>query len=325
MLSRLNENDLCPFQSYKYVLWLTEGRDCHSLNKSLLRVLNDLLSVKTKLYQVFLKNGERRVSSLDQANLSDSYLLNLFDHQDCQYFSSDEVLLECIQKGFAQRMENTSLYYLASSEGKIIQIEADLTEGMKQEIELILEIYQNQYTILDMLERDSLTRLLNRNALNRIFTGLFTNSKSEYCLAIFDIDHFKKINDKFGHVYGDEILLLVANLMRDNFRYDDELVRYGGEEFIVILPLSIDKAILAMERFRKLVENYHFPQIKNITISIGLVRIDIKRSLSDCVERADAALYYVKGHGRNGLASHEELILDSLISHGEISTDIELF
>ena len=167
-------------------------------------------------------------------------------------------------------------------------------------------------------ETDPLTRLSNRRVFHsHVDAGLrrWTDSGRPHFFAILDIDHFKRINDGFGHLYGDEILVLFANLMRKTFRAGDLLYRFGGEEFVVIY--GIDKARSgeeALERFRKAVEAHEVPGIGQVTVSAGFTRIaDISTPAAILIDRADQAVYYAKAHGRNRVCSW-----DALAAKGEI-------
>lgn len=189
----------------------------------------------------------------------------------------------------------------------------------RQVLSLLLEFYQNFLTLLDDTERDNLTGLYNRKNLipqiSKILRTLQnrkrrTSDKSlgMYCLAIFDIDHFKNINDTHGHVYGDEVLLLLANLMRMSFRENDMLFRYGGEEFVVLLNnIDIQQAKIVLERFRSKVASHQFSHIGNVTISVGIALIREDEQPAESINRADLALYFAKNHGRNQVCVYEEL------------------
>lgn len=192
--------------------------------------------------------------------------------------------------------------------------------NIRHVLSLLLEFYQNFLTLLDDTERDNLTGLFNRKTLipqvSRILRTLQNRSRrlsdksdGNYCLAIFDIDHFKNVNDKFGHIYGDEVLLLLANLMRGSFRENDMLFRYGGEEFVAILNnIDIRQAMIVLERFRTKVSKHSFSQVGNVTISVGVALIREKELPADAINRADQALYYAKNHGRNQVCAFEELV-----------------
>ena len=144
-----------------------------------------------------------------------------------------------------------------------------------------------------------------------------------------DVDHFKDINDRFGHLYGDEILILVSRLIESNFFRDgDKVFRYGGEEFVVVLnAIDDESAGLAFERFRLAVEQHRFTQIEDLTVSIGFVRVEDQQTPADIIGEADKALYYAKDHGRNRVCSYDRLLALGKIRRVERveEGDIELF
>jgi diguanylate cyclase (GGDEF)-like protein len=138
-------------------------------------------------------------------------------------------------------------------------------------------------------------------------------------LALADIDKFKSINDSRGHLFGDEVLLLVAQQMAKCFRGADQLFRFGGEEFVIVLDQASEAgARIAFDRFRAAVEEFEFPQIGHVTLSLGYSQITPDDGPTSCVERADAALYYAKNHGRNNVRNFEELV-----ACGELSARAE--
>ena len=105
----------------------------------------------------------------------------------------------------------------------------------------------------------------------------------------------KLVNDGYGHLFGDEVLLLVSRLMKRSFRGADQLFRFGGEEFLVVLERTNELgATIALERLRSAVAEYPFPQIGKVTVSAGFTRIVPTDVATTCVERADEALYHAK-------------------------------
>ncbi|MGE5384873.1 MAG: GGDEF domain-containing protein [Betaproteobacteria bacterium] len=194
----------------------------------------------------------------------------------------------------------------------------------------IARLYGNHVKLLDYSELDSLTRLLNRKTFDETFDRLLLASGAdsldedqedrrdaedgEPWLGVIDIDHFKRINDNFGHLFGDEVLLRVAELMRKTFRTGDRLFRFGGEEFIVILNANgNDLAAKGFDRFREAVEAYEFPQVGKVTCSVGITGVSNTDVPTDVVGRADEALYFAKEHGRNQVHCYEALIAQGAI------------
>ncbi|WP_306306215.1 GGDEF domain-containing protein [Methylomonas koyamae] len=114
-------------------------------------------------------------------------------------------------------------------------------------------------------------------------------------IAMLDIDNFKRINDTYGHLYGDEVLLVFSQAMEKHFRYNDFLFRFGGEEFVVILNLvNQADAEATFERFRAAIERHRFPISGPVTVSIGLTHIDHLTLPIHLLDRADKALYQPK-------------------------------
>ncbi|KRB94001.1 GGDEF domain-containing protein [Noviherbaspirillum sp. Root189] len=210
-------------------------------------------------------------------------------------------------------------------------------------MEGILSVYRNYQNILDYSERDSLTGLLNRKTFDEKFSRLLTSSSPEsglqerderrhqpapgigQWLAVVDIDHFKRVNDQFGHLYGDEVLILVANLLRQSFRSQDRVFRFGGEEFVVLLrSTTLEDARKIFERFRTNVEQHEFPQVGKVTVSLGFASIS-NESPVVILGHADQALYYAKANGRNRVCYYDELVKSGEL-HSEVSNDtVEFF
>lgn len=196
----------------------------------------------------------------------------------------------------------------------------------------ILRIVRNHLALLDYGESDTLTGLLNRKTFESRFDKLRANSAvvapaEPSWLGIVDIDNFKSINDNYGHLFGDEVLLLVARLLKQAFRGADQLFRFGGEEFVIVLERStVPGAQIAFNRLRAMVEEFRFPQVGKVTISLGYTRVDSQDTPSICVARADAALYYAKHHGRNNVRSYDTLIASGdLKARKNDANDVELF
>lgn len=203
-----------------------------------------------------------------------------------------------------------------------------------------IQFYCNYLGLLDYSELDSLTGLLNRKTFDEIFDKLLSKlplkkiedsvdrreevADASTWLAVIDIDHFKRVNDTFGHLFGDEVLLRLGNLMRATFRKNDYLFRFGGEEFIVVLrPNSLLSAEQAMERFRRAVETHEFPQVGKVTISAGYCRVNTNQAPTELVGQADQALYFAKENGRNRVCCYESLVEQGLIAAPETGASAE--
>ncbi|MEO0127242.1 MAG: GGDEF domain-containing protein [candidate division WOR-3 bacterium] len=180
--------------------------------------------------------------------------------------------------------------------------ERDIALRLKQYHEKVLK---SRKKLTEQANRDRLTELYNRRYFDRVFEQQFNNAhQNKYPLTIFfiDIDHFKKINDTYGHDKGDEVLRGVAHTIQALCRKDDIVARYGGEEFVVLFPkMDSTSATQIAESMRKIVEEKSAEIIGiKITVSIG-VATDFLRftSFHDFIKSADTALYKAKSMGRN--------------------------
>jgi diguanylate cyclase (GGDEF)-like protein len=218
-----------------------------------------------------------------------------------------------------------------------------LDDAAQRLIRSVLRIYCNFQALLDYSERDSLTGLLNRKTFDTSFLKATAeagqvaptggpderragSAPMAYWLGVIDIDHFKRVNDRFGHLIGDEVLLLLARLMRNRFRVHDRLYRFGGEEFVVLMRCESEAfAAQAFERFRASTEKHAFPQVGHISVSIGFTAVTQGDTPSAAFERADKAVYHAKGNGRNQVWSHAALIASGELTDASKVSDVELF
>ncbi|HSG50928.1 MAG TPA: GGDEF domain-containing protein, partial [Rheinheimera sp.] len=149
---------------------------------------------------------------------------------------------------------------------------------------------------------DPLTELLNRRGLAELFPLRLGTFSGPWCEAAVDIDHFKKVNDNFGHDVGDQVIRQVAQVLRQEARETDLLCRFGGEEFIVVLfRTSNDAAQKVMERVRQSIANRSFSAAGselNSTVSIGIAT-GAQQDIQLAIKVADTALYQAKANGRN--------------------------
>ncbi len=176
------------------------------------------------------------------------------------------------------------------------------------------ELRRSNQLLLQLAQTDPLTRLYNRRhlyekletELNRCYRG-----RNPLSLIMADIDHFKQVNDKYGHQVGDEVLVRVADLLQEQLRTYDLAARYGGEEFCLVLPeTDLEAACEVAERIRMRAEEMTFSgKMENhkLTISFGVAAYDgtTDGSIDEIVKVADAALYEAKNAGRNQIKEKE--------------------
>jgi len=171
--------------------------------------------------------------------------------------------------------------------------------------EMIYHLRQMHKKLLRLSEIDELTNIPNRRKLfSRLALDIERSKRYSFPLtiAMMDLDHFKKVNDVYGHIAGDHVLKKTANILRDNIRKADILGRYGGEEFVIIMVgLDIKQAEIMCEKLRKEIEKYRYPEVGQVTISIGLTMFCEKETSEQLIAKADQMLYLAKEHGRNRL------------------------
>jgi two-component system cell cycle response regulator len=170
------------------------------------------------------------------------------------------------------------------------------------------EVAEAQERMAEMATRDTLTGLYNRRFLMEALDREVARAKrykSDLTLCMIDLDHFKRVNDNFGHAAGDMVLAEIGDMLKKSFRKSDILSRYGGEEFAIIMPhVREAEAREACERFRKKVASHDFDhnslQVK-VTVSMGLASYNAvaEQSPVGLVKAADQTLYQAKDHGRN--------------------------
>jgi diguanylate cyclase (GGDEF)-like protein len=236
--------------------------------------------------------------------------------------------------------------FLALRSGRAIVGALEITTpgglGTQQHRQLvaIVRMFAHLHGLIDENECDALTGLLNRKTFDAAFSRVAFGSADEslgadpsrdsdghaWSLAVVDIDHFKRINDTHGHLIGDEVLLLLAQRMRATLRADDQIYRFGGEEFVVLLRTRDEAgALAALERLRRTVQTSDFPRVGSITLSLGFTQVRPEDTPSDAFGRADQAVYWVKQNGRNAVRSFEQLLTDGEIAAPEAAAGVEFF
>ena len=319
------------------VIHLTAQRDQEALSDALVRVLIDLTQAHTA--SVYALQGElghpsaKLLASSDKETPKGTHITFLNSRPGLRECIEEERVVVIHDRGGRRVvfpvMEQQSLVGLVVIQG------ADLDDKALSRAGGLVSVFANQYSLLNHQQRDGLTGLFNRVALQNWLGKALApehprraaDSEPVGCFAIFDIDHFKRINDSLGHLYGDEVLLIFTDLMRESFRFNDLLFRYGGEEFVAVLgDTDLDTALMVLERFRTTVAQYKFPQINQVTVTIGITRIEPQLLPSTLIDRADKALYFGKNHGRDQVNAFEWLESGRIISREAASSrNIELF
>ena len=335
---------------------LTALRDRDALDVALLNTLNDVLQPRAAaICRVVGEKGHERwrigaqVRAAQAAAPGDSLWSRLDTLPLLSQYPWRLQALETQQVQTSGDAPATTIFPIGSNgvSGGVLELVTDvpLVEADRQLVSGVLRLYLNCGSLLDYGERDSLTELLNRKTFDGAFLKATIEQREQvalpgaaadrrhltsvgtYWLAMLDIDHFKRVNDNYGHLIGDEVLLLLARLMRGHFRFHDQLYRFGGEEFVVLMRCGDeDEAYRVLERLRETTEAHLFPQVGRITISVGFSEIKIGDSPSGAIERADKAVYYAKEHGRNQVCSYAALIANGQLERLAANVgDMELF
>ena len=236
-----------------------------------------------------LKNYQKALSHQESYNEIDK---SIFNEKADMKLKSLQILHET-----ESAKQQTEIYRLQNVELKDTQLK--LQQRM-QELETLKQKLQ------EISIRDGLTNIYNRRYLDEQLSILFSRANrynQSLSLAIIDVDNFKKINDTFSHQIGDEILKFVANILVSDLRESDLAGRYGGEEFVLLLPeTSLNQARIVCERKRHKIANYDWsfisPELR-VTVSIGIAdKVNIK-SYQEQLQIADERLYIAKRSGKN--------------------------
>jgi diguanylate cyclase (GGDEF)-like protein/PAS domain S-box-containing protein len=180
---------------------------------------------------------------------------------------------------------------------------ADLVKVNEQMLVEIAERKRIEEKLRELSEKDPLTKIYNRRKLSELLEIMIKNEKRyarTLSLILFDLDHFKAVNDSYGHDEGDVVLKATADIVNGIVREADIFARYGGEEFVVVSPgTGIQGAVVLAEKLRRALEEHAHPNAGKVTISVGVAEFTRNDSESTLIKRADEALYKAKNNGRN--------------------------
>ncbi len=333
--------DLTVQKIFSWTTQLSAQTDYQELTHKFLDIINEIQWVESvAVYEIY--SHERRnteEAGTNRERLFRRFPLNLARNNEENHnavltgldHKSDLNLSAPDQSG----LYSWAVFLIKGSCGpeRAIHLEGVFDHEMLDLLHNLRKVYQNLVILHDSSERDVLTKLPNRQSLDARLLQVCEHYRNHQIIdkkqeksswiAILDIDHFKRVNDNFGHLYGDEVLLTFSQLMEKCFRYHDFLFRFGGEEFVVILNLaSQDTAIAAFNRFRETIASYKFPTVGQITVSIGLTHVDSIAMPSTQLDQADKALYHAKDSGRNQVVFYENM---PVLAPDHEPRDIELF
>ncbi len=180
-----------------------------------------------------------------------------------------------------------------------------IIQDVTKELEYTKKLEKQKESYARRADMDVLTPCFSRSYLDILLKNL-CEAKKEFIYIMFDIDHFKSVNDNYGHIVGDEVLIKVVEIVKSGLRADDVLARYGGEEFALVLEKATkNEAVQVAEKLRKLIENTTFDPLESLTCSFGVSCDNVVLTCKQIVECADKALYMAKTNGRNRVEVYE--------------------
>ncbi len=341
-----------------YVVEISSHRDRNKLNGALINAINGLMQptsitlyrcYRAKEWVVFACAGTNQNNPENPIFVNNSYVPQW---KFCKIVSEDILLEKCWK---SQKMElqisldkqdktkhNTRITIPVIQNNQtdyIIDISVPrLPKPDNLEIDKgLIKFFSNFTALLDYGETDLLTGMPNRQTFEKHFYELLDSrdnnnqplltAETNHWLALVDIDFFKTVNDTYGHMIGDEVLILLAQTLRSSFIFTDHIFRYGGEEFLILLqPCDSLTVAKTLDKLRVSISEKTFSRVGKITVSIGYTKLDGLDTPDSAVDRADEAMSYSKQHGRNLVSSYESLVNSQEIMAKEfISGDIELF
>lgn len=308
--------------------------------------INDLVAALTEVLAVnfsgvHLNAYELRTTRSEYSKLQCIVCLDVLGQSPALYLNDEEDMYRAYLEKTDLIVQNSSHSTLLmpvelydKSVSHMIRVSHPYSAG-SEELDLLsglLDIARDVFRNLQEKSYDPLTRILNRQAFDQITSELAYGSrrlpnnntpfsKSSFkAVAILDIDRFKMINDHFGHAIGDETLVLFAQTIRLVLRQEDLFFRYGGEEFVIFVrDVDFERAYGVLERCREAIESRRFPQVGQVTVSIGFADLAPNTHPVETLSKADKALYYIKQNGRNQVRSYEELVRNGQLSPIELN------
>ena len=313
-------NNLSSPAVVRMIAALTEHRDMDLLEASLLKTVQDLVSPDWALFY--------HIGVDEIPELSTSLYNGVISHEDISEPFSRLFSTEGVTSFPIMDHKHAVLGYL------LVHRSPELSSEEQTLMTDLFRVYDNYRTVLRDSQVDRLTGLLNRRTfddqLDRalgLIRRAYQESAGDGCnrkvdegngcffMGEIDIDHFKSVNDTFGHLHGDEVLVILARLLQTTFRKTDLIYRFGGEEFVLIVYVDErNDAEMTFERLRRSIEHHAFPQVGKVTVSIGITEIRDTSIPVELLGRADKALYYAKTHGRNQVSFYEALAASGKIS-----------
>lgn len=298
--------------NYSQLVMFRYKEDLERFNTSLMTT-NQLVD---KYFLISRTNKEGKIIHVNDAYLSltgysHTYLLTSYFMDFCKT-EGDKCLSPELFDSLLKDKHFDGLVECTKKDGTHYWVDTHIVmEYDENDVHIGFLIFQQDVTQKVKLEKVSITDTLTQINNRMYFDEVAHQRLSEYyryetvsTLIICDIDDFKKINDKYGHLVGDEVLKIVAKLLKEQLRESDTLARWGGEEFAILLPKSdIAKAVYVAQKMCEIISAYEFDLTENITASFGITTTKINDTQITWFKRADDALYKSKQSGKNRVYS----------------------
>lgn len=254
-------------------------------------------------------------TDMEDFNEKCSSILDIF--KDSNSLINAKKIQECMNRGnslytYIQNIDEAErIANFVDKEGKAISFYVNISNLSDTNFLInftnITKIEQQKAVTIEKAYRDGLTGVFNRNKFEEIFEyeqRQFKRHRQPLSLAMIDIDHFKNFNDAYGHLIGDEVLIMLAHCVDDNTRESDLFARWGGEEFVILFTnTSLQEALKSVENSRERIEQLEHKTAGKITASFGVTQLKEDDTLEQVLKRADDALYRAKESGRNCVMS----------------------
>lgn len=283
MKMRINDTLKTVINAIPNPVILTNGKELQSANSAFLEFVG--------------------ISSIEEFNTNHGCIAELFIKHN-GFFSASEIETE----------ENWIDYLFCRPERKRIISMINRSNGLR-DFEISIKKIENQAEYIIVFNditsfvsekneyeyfayHDHLTKIYNRQKFDDLFLQALESKKrygDDLSIILMDIDYFKIVNDMYGHLVGDLVLVMLTTIVAKNLRINDIFARWGGEEFIILLPRTdIESAYIKAEELRQVIETYLNKELPQITISLGVTEVNNADDMNSCLQRVDKALFMAK-------------------------------